>query len=269
MSFSIKAAEPTYKFPSISGTEINAKGEVIDRPVDAELGFFRSTVGWMSHPKTMFKFIATCGSVGQLWSDSAHIAAASNGFNAAGSLCGALPDAILECSRAVDDVVKGKITTKTGASAFKSVGDFAGLVGGLEKMKIIVVSESNLYIIGVIKNLFSIIGDLFTLAFESSRKSKTDRMPVEKLSPELFSTSKNELWAGRVKAVIALAFHAFLAIGAIFLIPLSPIAVTVVAVVYTISATVHHYMKTHRDDIEKRTLVKHGYGRLAVASAAV
>ncbi len=268
-SLQVLASSQTYTFPSFSSTTIDCNGNVVDRPVDPELGFLRSTVAWVSHPKTLFKFIATTASVGQIWSDSAELAAASNGFGAAGGLCGSLPDAIGEGAKAVEDIVKGKISAKTGASAFKSIGDFAGLVGGLEKMKIIVVSTNSMYIVGVVKNLFTVIGDLFSLFFDSFRKSKTDGMRVEVLSKELVDTSQNELWAARIKSVVALAFHLFLAVGAIFVIPLSPVAVTSVAVIYTVTAVAHHYIKSHRDDMEKRSFMRNGYGSQAVLNTII
>lgn len=248
MSIKVEAV-PTYFMTSMVTTEVEiGSKKVVDRQVEV-LGVSGATAGCLGHAKGNFKLLATIASVVQIFSDSVLVSTIGSGLNSVGSWCGAVPDMIVEGFKACKGLFGGKAThAKTWASVFKCTGDAAALPGLFEKMQVVKLAVSHAYVFTVINKVFAVIADLFTLFVEFVRKSSSAELQAADWDKKLVSAEIAELYSARIKAVVAIAFHTFLAVGAIFLIPLSPIAVTVLGVVYTVAVIANHYISSNKKD---------------------
>ncbi|MBM3192698.1 MAG: hypothetical protein FJZ59_00500 [Chlamydiae bacterium] len=247
--------------PRLTGT-YNYTGTVVTQVVNGEVN--RHTVlssgrsgavsSFLSHPKGLFKTLATVLSVVKIWSDSTAVVAAESGFNGAGSLCGALPDAIGEGFKAAKGFSKkdGHKEVKTWASLFKSTSDFSALPGIMDKMKVVKLSGDTLYGLTLFKNIFTLVGDALTLFIEFVKKPAEIKSHENAIKAELLVAEKQEALSAKAKAVTGVVFHALLAVAAIFLYPVSPILITGLAVVYTVAVTVNHFVAANKKDVEAK-----------------
>lgn len=242
----------SYKYVSTVETVV-VNGKATSHTVLAS-GTIGAVGAYLTYPKGIFKTLATVFSVVKIWSDSASVGAAESGFNGAGSLCGALPDAIGEGMRAAKGFAKkdGHKDAKTWASLFKSTGDFSALPGILDKMKVVKLSGEALYSLTVVKNIFTVVGDALTLFVELFKKPKEIDGHKKAIHAELFNAEKQESYTATVKAITGIVFHVVLAIAAIFLLPVSPLLVTGLAVVYTVAVTVNHFVAANKKDVEAK-----------------
>lgn len=242
----------TFKYSSQVETVVR-DGSVVSHTVLSG-GTLGAVSSYLSHPKGIFKAIATVFSVVKIWSDSASVVSAESGFNSAGSLCGALPDAIAEGFKAGQGFAKkdGHKEIKTWASLFKCTSDFSALPGLLDKMKVVKLSAESLYGLTVFKNIFTIVGDALTLFIEFVKKPNEMKAREKAAKAQLLDVQKQEALSAKVKAITGIIFHLVLAVAAIFLYPVSPILVTGLAVVYTASVTINHFVAAKAKNIEAK-----------------
>lgn len=261
MTSSVRGLEGAYCYTSTVVTRV-VDGEV-DRHTVLSSGTVGALASYLSYPKGIFKTLATVFSVVKIWSDAAPVVAAEGGFNAAGSLCGALPDAIGEGFKAAKGFSKkdGHKDIKTWTSLFKCTGDASALPGILDKMKVVKLSAETLFGLTVFKNIFTVVADALTLVIEFVKKPAEIKGHEKAIRAELLDAEKQEALTAKAKAVSGTVFHVILAIGAIFLYPLSPILVTGLAVVYTVAVTVNHFVAANKKDVEAR--LHQGYLQVA------
>ncbi len=226
-------------------------GELVSTTVN-DSGLAGATVKCLGNPSGCLKLVATAASsVGLIVSEATPgLSALANGMNGAAGWTG-LPDTIVEGSKAVGLLAdkKERLKPKTWASVTKTVAGALGFVGTLDKAKVVQISADGIYIIGAVKNVLTLVSDVFTGCVEFMRKPHNDTTKsIGIKKPELLSAENREIWAARVKIIVAFVFHIFLAIGAIFLIPLSPITITVLAVAFTAATLVHHYLNVDKED---------------------
>lgn len=217
-----------------------------------ELGTYGATLGCLGDVPTMGKTIETVtGLVGVF--TSAHqvgafdFGAAGKGFGIVGS-AGSFSSSVVKLTEAGRAMASGKVDHKCWENLSKGVADAADTVVTLGKMEAL-THVVTIYAAKVIKYTAALINDGLTLWQQIGVKPAQLEAKEGKIDAKWLEAQQDENLYGMIKTITATVFHVFLALGAIFFVPLPAIATVLLATACAVTATIHHFVKSKESDI--------------------
>ncbi len=219
-----------------------------------ESGWRGATLKVFTNPKGLFSMIATVSDVVGYVVSNQLTSLISSQSRYVGGAIGAFPETISELASGLPAVFSSQRGSKAYASALKGFAGLASVGPTLAKMNIINLSAGVIKKCNGAKSLLDVASAVSNCFYQFVAKPREIAANVDSSNtakPWVIRAERElnqEKFAAQIKAIVGLGFFSFLAIGTLFSIALSPIAVTGLGSLYMITVIGAIYADSFKTD---------------------